>query len=161
MATAPVIEWRNSTSPFAVITSLALTGSGVSGAVIAGNSSNVATVRIYNNFAAAGGVASADICTLACYDDITHQGQATTEAVVNQEIGVGVINYNGSTSQADPSGAYYRIGGTTKHLVPTNNFSISGTGSNYITVVLVVLPYVSASAGSRSVGVWLEYNSTA
>lgn len=159
MATAPTIEWRNSTSPFATISSLALTGSGTGGAIFAGNGSNVATVRVYNNFAAAASIADATSCTLACYDDTTHQGQMTSGIILL----VNVINYNGSTSGADAgSPTFFQISGTNnKHPVPTNGGTISGSGSNYITVQVAVFAASTASAGSVSVGLWLEYTSTA
>src|SRR4051812_14039328 len=103
MPTSPVVEFRNPTTPFAVITSLPLVGTGFSGAIPAGTTSNFLTVRIYNNFAAAGSVADALNCVLTSYDDVTHQSQGTIVPVTGQYLHVQVMDYNGVTTGADTS----------------------------------------------------------
>jgi hypothetical protein len=158
MPTSPVVEFRNPTTPFAVITSLPLTGTGFSGAIPAGTTSNVLTVRIYNNFAAAGSVADALNCVLTSYDDVTHQSQGTIVPVTGQYLHVQVMDYNGVTTGADTS--TFGIGGTVKHPVPTNSGTISGTGANYITVNVTAVVPANATQGAVSQGFWLEYSST-
>lgn len=159
MSTSPVIEWRNPTTPFAVITSLAMTGSGYSGAIPVGTTSTSAPIRVYNNFLAASGIADATSCTLACYDDTTHQGTGITAPVTNFYLQVLVTNYNGVTTGADT--LYYNLGGSIKHLVPVNSGTLSGTGSNYFSVTVQITVPASATQGSASQGLWLEYSSTA
>jgi hypothetical protein len=159
MPTSPVVEWRNPTTPFAVITSLALTGSGASGAVPLGTSSTVASIRVYNNFLAAGGIADATNCILASYDDTTHQGTAITPPTTGLYLSVQVTNYNGVTTGADT--LYYLLGGSTKHVVPVNAALLSGTGSNYFSINLQVTIPSTAAQGATSQGLWLEYSSTA
>jgi hypothetical protein len=159
MSTSPVVEWRSSTTPFAVITSLAMTGSGYSGAIPLGTVSATATIRVYNNFAAAGGIADATNCILATYDDTTHQGLAISAPVTGLYLSVQVLDYNGTTTGADS--VAYLIGGGTKHAVPVNSGTLSGSGSNYFTIVLEIAIPSTAAQGSLSQGLWLEYSSTA
>jgi hypothetical protein len=159
MATSPVVEWRNVGSPNAVITSLAMTGSGFSGAIPIGTNSSTITARVYNNFAAAGGIADATNCILASYDDTTHQGTAITAATTGLYLGVQVNDYNGTTTGADS--LFYAIGGSTKHTVPVNSGLLSGTGANYFTVTFQLSIPASAAQGAVSQGVWLEFSSTA
>lgn len=159
MTSAPVIEWRSSITPFGTIASVAITGSGSSGAVPIGTSSNVATVRLYNNFAAAGSIADATSCVLTSYDDTVHQGIATTVPVTSQYLLVQVVNYNGSTTSADTQ--YFAIGGSTRHAIPTNSGTLSGTGANYVTINIKINAPSTATQGAISQGLWLEYTSTA
>ena len=155
---SPVIEWRASTTPFAVISSQAFTGSGFGGAIQVGTSSAVITVRVYNNFAAAGSIVDATNCTLAVYDDTIHQGQATTTPTTGHYVNVKVTDYNGVTTGADT--LYFPIGGLTKHAVPVNSGTIAGAVANYITVNIQIVVPTSATQGSVSQGIWLEYSST-
>jgi len=157
MAT-PVIEWRNSTNPFAVITSVALAGTGLSGAIPVGTSSNVATVRVYNNFAAAGSIADATSCILAVYDDTSHQGVAINSPTTGLYIQVEVTDYNGVTTGADTN--YFALGGQTKHAIPTNSGTIAGAAANYCTVNIKAVVPANAVQGAVSWGLWLEYSST-
>lgn len=159
MVASPVIEWRIVAGPNTVITSLALTGSGYSGAIPLGTSSSVFTVRLYNNYLVAAGIADATNCILASYDDVTHQGTAITGPTLNDYLTVSVADYNGSTTGADT--LYYPIGGNTKHLVPVNNAVLSGTGSNYFTINLILVIPMTATQGLLSQGLWLEFSSTA
>lgn len=157
--TSPVIEWRASTTPYGTLSSLTFTGSGFGGAVPLGTTSNVQTVRIYNNFAAAANIADANNCSLASYDDEIHQGLATTTQVNNHYLQVQVVDYNGTTTSVDAS--YFSIGGSVKHALPTNGGTISGTGANYVTVNLKVSIPAVANNGTITQGVWLEFSSTA
>ena len=161
MSTSPVITWNSNTTPFSTITGLALTGSGSSGAVPMGTTSNVAVVRLYNNFAAAAGIADAINCVLAVYDDATHQGVATTTPATAHYLQVEVANYNGSSTGADTQ--FYAIGGmSVKHPIPTNSGTIGGTGANYVTInIQMVVPAAAPVVGPVSLGLWLEYNSVA
>ncbi len=115
-------------------------------------------MRVYNNFASVGSIADALACTLSCYDDATHQGQATTTPVTNLYLYVEVNDYNGGTTGQDV--AFFAIGGLTKHAVPTNSGTISGTGTNYITVNIKAVVPVNNSIPSITQGLWLEYSSS-
>ena len=159
MATSPVVEFRSNVTPFAVITSQAMSGSGFSGAIPAGTTSTAATIRIYNNFAAAAGIADATGCVLACYDDTTHQGVGVTTPTTGLYIQVQVTNYNGVTTGADTQ--FFGIGGQTKHPIPVNSGTISGTGANYVTINVQVVVPSNATQGAVSQGLWIEYSATA
>lgn len=161
MTSPPTIEWRASLTPFAVITSQAFSGSGFSGAVPAGTTSGALTVRIYNNFLAVASIADATNCVLAVYDDVVHQGTAVTTPAVALYVQAKVLDYNGVTTGADS--AYVGLGGSTKHAVPVNGGVLAGSGSatNYVTVSLQIVVPSTATQGSISQGIWLEYNSSA
>lgn len=162
MATSPVVEWRAATSPFSVLASIALTGTGVGGAIPLGTNSFPVTVRVYNNFGQLSGVADAQNCVLAVYDDAVHQGQSTTSAVTGTYLQVQVLDYDGTTTGADL--AYYPIGGTTKHPVPVNGGTLQGAGAgtntHYVEVSVQITAPATAFAGQVSQGLWLEYSST-
>lgn len=155
---SPIVEWRSSTSPNAVVISQALIGSGYNGAVPMGTSSVVATLRLYNNFPGVNGITDATSCVLAAYDDAINQGNATTPAAKNKYLHVKVLDYNGIVTNADTQ--YYGIGGTTKHPIPTNGGTIEGATPSYVTVNLKIVAPTNAVQGSVSQGVWLEYNTT-
>jgi hypothetical protein len=155
-ANQPVIEFRASTTPFATLASLALTGSGYAGAIPLGQSSSIATLRIYNNFANAGSIHDAFDCVLASYDDASTWSSAVTVPVTQLWLSVEVQNYNGSTTGADSS--FDAIGGQDKHAVPTNGGTIAGATASYITVALFVTVPATATASSVTQGLWLEYN---
>lgn len=159
MTLSPTIEWRNPTTPFATFTSLAFTGSGYNNSIPVGTSSNAITFRIYNNFANAASIDDAHQCVLAVYDDGTHQGTALTPASLGHYVEVKITNYNGSTTDADPD--FIGIGGSVKHLLPTNSGAISGSGTNYITVIIQITVPAIATQGAVTQGLWLEYTSTA
>ena len=160
MVLSPVITWTTSTTPFPALTSLAFTGAGPGGAIPMGTTSGSQTVRLYNNFAAASSIADATGCVLAIYDDAVHQGIATGVPSLSFFAQVQVLNYNGGITGADA--LFYPIGGITKHPVPTNGGTISGTGANYVTVSLqIVIPASASVQGLLSQGIWLEYNSIA
>lgn len=159
MALSPIVEWRAATTPFAPVSSLALTGVGYSGAIPAGTASSVVTLRIYNNFGAVGSVVDALNCVLASYDDTLHQGVGTSAPVVGHYLTVQVMTYNASTTGADS--VPYGVGGGTKHLVPVNGGTISGTGANYLTVQVQGTIPALATQGAVSQGLWLEYSATA
>jgi hypothetical protein len=135
-----------------------MTGSGAGGAITAGTSSNVQTIRIYNNFAGAGSIHDAVNCLLASYDNIAVQGLATTDPVTQAWLQVEVLSYDGNVTGADV--AYTAIGGSAKHPVPVNSGVIAGGAAHYIQVsVKIVVP--SLGAGSAiSQGLWLEYSFT-
>lgn len=156
---SPVVEWRNATTPFAVISSVAFTGTGFSGAIPVGSNSSSVTIRIYNNFANAANIADAVLCTLAVYDDTVHQGQATSKATTGFYVQVQCTDYNGNTTGGDTQ--FVGIGGQTKHQIPVNGGTIGGTGTNYVTVVIQIAVPSTASQGSVSQGLWLEYTATA
>lgn len=158
MASSPVIEWRAATTPFATLSSIALTGTGFGGAVPVGTSSGVVTVRVYNNFLVAAGIADALNCVVAVYDDPTHQGIAINPSTTGLYTQVQVLNYNNTGLGADT--AYFRVGGTTKHAIPTNGGTISGNGSNYVTLNIKVAVPPKAIQGAVSQGIWIEYSST-
>lgn len=160
MASAPVISWRSNTTPFGVISSVALTGSGTSGAVTANDGlSNSSVIRVYNNFAAAGSIADALNGQFASYDDTTHQGTSATYPVANQLMILQVLNYNGSTAGVG-GGAF--VGGSSAKLVSSaNSGTLSGTGSNYLTLNVQVVVPLSMTPGAYSQGLWYEYDSTA
>lgn len=159
MATSPIVEWRNSTSPFASIASLAITGSGYNGAIPVGTSSSVMTVRVYNNFVNTTGIADATNCVIACYDDTIHQGTAVNPETVGQYVGVSITDYNGTTTGGDTT--FFQIGGSIKHPVAVNAGTIVGASSNYITVQIQVIIPQNAAQGSVTQGLWIEYSSTA
>lgn len=159
MASPPTIEWRASTTPFGTLSSLAFTGSGFSGAIPAGTTSGVQTVRIYNNFAAAASIADATSCVIAVYDDTVHQGSATTAATTGLYVNTKVLDYNGTTTGAD--GSYVAVGGSAKHTIPVNGAVLGGAVANYVTVSFEIVVPSTATQGSVSQGIWLEYNSVA
>lgn len=159
MASPPVIEWRQVTSPNSVISSQAFSGSGYSGAIPAGTNSNVVQMRVYNNFSNAASIADATNAVLACYDDTVHQGLAQTTPTTSKYVQVEVVDYNGGTTGQDTT--YYPIGGSTKHAVPVNSGTIGGASPNYVTVNIQIAVPSNATQGSVSQGLWLEYNSTA
>ena len=159
MTASPVVEWRSNVSAFPVITSMALTGTGSGGAIPVGTTSSTVTARLYNNFAAAGGIADALNCVLAVYDDTVHDGLALTAATLGQYVQVEVTLYNGSGTGADS--VFYAIGGSVKHPIPTNSGTISGTGANYVTIVIQYVVPSTATQGAVSQGLWVEYSSTA
>src|SRR4029077_5136010 len=158
MASSPVIEWRSSVTPFGVVSTQALAGGGFGGAIPVGSTSNVVTMRLYNNFAAASSIADALSCVLALYDDVIHQGTAVSTPAVSQYIQVQVLDYNGGTTGGDTN--YYGIGGQTKHPIPVNGGTLGGAVANYCTInIRAVLPSTSTQ-GSVSLGLWVEYSST-
>lgn len=159
MPTSPVIEWRVATTPFAVLTSSAITGSGSGGSIPVGSTSNTLVVRLYNNFAAASGIADALSCVLAVYDDTVHSGVATQASSTGLYVQVEVIDYNGVTTGQDT--LYVGIGGSTKHAIPVNTGTIGGTGANYVTINIQVVVPSTSTQGAVSQGIWVEYNSTA
>lgn len=156
---APIMEWRNAASPNAVVTSVAISGSGYNGAIPTGTSSTPVTLRLYNNFANASNIADALNCRIACYDDTVHQGVAVNPPALLLYVSIQVTDYNGLALGADTQ--HYGIGGGVKHAIPTNGGTISGTGSNYVSVSLQVSVPANATQGGVSQGVWLEYSSTA
>jgi hypothetical protein len=119
----------------------------------------VTSIRVYNNFSAAGGIADATNCILACYDDTTHQGTAITAPCTNFYLSVEVTDYNGVTTGQDT--LYYNLGGSAKHSVPVNSGTLSGTGANYFSINVLITVPATATQGAASQGLWLEYNSTA
>lgn len=123
-----------------------------------GTNSTPVTVRVYNNFLAAGSIADALSCVLACYDDVIHQGTAVNTPTTGLYVQVEVLDYNGSVTGADST--YYAIGGATKHAIPTNSGTISGSGANYIEVSIQIAIPATATQGSVSQGLWIEYSST-
>ncbi len=157
---SPTVEWRASTPSYTVQTAIAPTGSGYGGAIPLGTSSNVITLRLYNNFQGGGGIADAVSCVLACYDDTLHQGQATTLPVTNAYLAVSVADYNGTTTGSD-GGTYYAIGGSVKHPVPVNSGTIGGATTNYVTINIKIVVPSSATQGAVTQGLWVEYTATA
>lgn len=157
---SPTIEWRASTTPFAVQTGLGFTGSGYGGAIPVGTNSNIVTVRLYNNFQGGGGIADATSCVLACYDDAIHSGLALSTPTTGLYLQVMVIDYNGVTTGQDTQ--WYGIGGTgTKHAIPVNGGTIGGASTNYVTIQIRYSIPANATQGAVSQGVWLEYNASA
>jgi hypothetical protein len=159
MASSPVVEWREVVSPNSVVGTLALTGSAFSGAIPVGTSSNVVSIRVYNNFAAATGIADALSCVLAAYDDAIHEGQATSTPTSAKYLQVSVTDYNGISTGGDGS-IYYAIGGATKHTLPVNGGTLGGGAANYATVNLKVVIPATATQGNIVQGLWIEYSST-
>lgn len=158
MASSPVVEWRQVASPNSVVSTFPLSGSAFSGAIPVGTSSNVFTLRVYNNFAVASSIADALSCVLAVYDDTIHEGQTVAVATSAKYVNVQVTDYNGISTGADS--AYYAIGGATKHPLPVNGGTLGGATANYATInVKVVIP-TTATQGSISQGLWIEYSST-
>jgi hypothetical protein len=158
MTFSPVMEWRAAITPFAVITNQAFTGSGFAGAIPVGTNSGAVTIRLYNNFAAAASIADALNCTLACYDDTVHQGIAINPQTTGLYTQIQVLDYNGVTTGADA--LYYAIGGQTKHALPTNSGTVSGSGANYVEVSIRISIPANATQGSAGGGLWVEYSST-
>jgi hypothetical protein len=154
----PVIEYRSNTTPFPVLTSLTLTGSGGGGSIVAGQSSTPVTIRIYNNFAAAGSIDDAVNCVLAAYDNIAVQGLATIDPVTQAWCQVEVLSYDGNSTGADL--AYTAIGGSAKHPVLVNSGTLSGSGAHYIQVSLKIVVPSLASGSATTQGFWLEYSFT-
>jgi hypothetical protein len=155
---SPVIEWRAVANPNGIVSTQGLTGGGFGGAIPVGTSSTIFTARLYNNFAAAAGIADALSCVLAVYDDTTHQGSAVTNVASQHYIQVEVIDYNGVTTNGDT--VFYPIGGSTKHPIPVNGGTLGGAVANYCTVNIQAVIPSTASQGSVSVGLWCEYSST-
>lgn len=159
MASPPVIEWRASTTPFAVVSSLAFVGTGFGGAIPSGTTSTSQQIRIYNNFTNAASIADATNCTLAVYDDTVHQGLATSTPTTAKYVQVEVNDYNGTTTGQDT--VFFPIGGSVKHLIPVNGGTIGGSATNYVTVTIQIAIPSSATQGAIAQGIWVEYNSTA
>src|SRR5258707_3455334 len=136
MASPPTIEWRASTTPFAVVSSLAFVGTGFGGAIPSGTISTSQQVRIYNNFTNAASIADATNCTLAVYDDTVHQGLASTTPTTTKYVQVEVNDYNGTTTNQDV--VFFPIGGSSKHLIPVNSGTIGGSGTNYVTLTIQI-----------------------
>jgi hypothetical protein len=157
MPTAPIIEFRSDTNPFAVLSSIPLAGAGLSGAIVAGTSSAVVQIRIYNNFANTGGIHDAINCDLASYDDATHQGSQVTAPVSQQWLQVSVQSYGGVTTGNDGT-TFFPIGGNTRHAIPVNFGVLAGAAPHYIQVQLKVVVPALASATSVTQGLWLEYD---
>lgn len=158
MPTSPVIEWRDPVTPANVLSTLPLSGQGYAGSIPVGTSSSVATVRIYNNYVAASGVVDAYNCVLAVYDDAIHQGTAVTPPTTGLYLQVQVVDYNGVTTGGDTS--FFALGGQTKHPIPVNGAVLSGTGANYLTVNVQAVVPSTATQGSITQGVWLEYSAS-
>lgn len=153
---SPVIEWRAATTPFAVLTSIALTGTGYQGAIPCGTTSTAVTVRIYNNFLGVGSIADALNCVLAVYDDTVHQGVGINPPTTGLYIQVQVTDYNGNNTGADAQ--YYAVGGQSKHPISVNAGTIGGAVTNYVSVnVKAVIPS-GATQGPVSQGLWVEFN---
>ncbi len=157
---SPVVEWRASTFPFAVQSSVAFTGAGVGGAIPLGTSSNTVTLRLYNNFVGGGGIADAVSCVLASYDTALTQGSSSTPAVTGAYLQVSVVDYNGVTTGND-NAVFYAIGGNTKHPIPVNSGTIGGSSTNYVTLLVKIVVPTSATQGAISQGLWVEYTATA
>lgn len=155
MGYAPVIEFRDSTDGSTVLSSIQLTGTGYNSSILIGESSNVYTSRVYNNYAAVGTAGDAINCALAVYDSVSQQGYATTVPIQQTWLQVSVTDYNGVTTNADTQ--YYPIGGTQKHAIPTNTGTISASGANYITVGMKLVVPSSAPAQVGTIGLFLEY----
>lgn len=155
--TPPTIEFRADGSPNGVLSSVSLLGSGYSGSIIAGSTSSVYLLRIYNNFIAAGGIPDAINCVLTSYDDATHQGSQVSSPVQQQWLNVNVISYNGTTTGGDGA-TYYPVGGFTKHAVPVNGGTLGGSVANYIQVNIKVIIPALATSTVVSQGLWLEYS---
>src|SRR5258708_27787884 len=116
----PIIDFRDPNNPAGgALTNLALTGTGAGNAVVAGQVSTPSSVRIYNNYAQAGGISDALNCVLAAYDDATHQAIAVTVPTVQTCLHASVTNYNGvgTNNDSDAFGAavYYPIARSQKH----------------------------------------------
>lgn len=158
MASPPTIEWRDSSSPYAVLTGIAFSGSGYAGAIPVGTISSQVVVRLYNNFAGASGIADAYNCVLAVYDDPIHQGVGITPATTGKYLQVEVTDYNGVTTGGDT--LFYALGAQTKHPMPVNGGILSGSGANYATIVMQVAVPATATQGSITQGVWLEYSAS-
>jgi hypothetical protein len=154
--TPPVIDFRDPTNLANPLASYTLVGTGVGGSIPAGSTSTPYTLRIYNNYAGAAGIADATNCVLAAYDSGSTRGGMTTPAVLGTWLQVEVINYNGVTVGADTQ--FYAIGGTVKHSVPTNTGTIAGSAANFITVTVQVVIPANASGANINQGLWLECN---
>src|SRR5260370_41690256 len=119
----PIIDFRDPNNPAGgALTNLALTGTGAGNAVVAGQVSTPSSVRIYNNYAQAGGISDALNCVLAAYDDATHQAIAVTGPTLQTWLQSPVTNYNGvgTNNDSDPFGApgYYPSEASHNHAVP-------------------------------------------
>lgn len=158
MTSSPVVEFRAAGSPNGVISNVAFTGTGFGGAIPIGTTSTVQTIRLYNNFANAAGVADATSCVLAVYDDPIHQSLAISTPTTKAYVQVQVADYNGDSTSGDSQ--FYPIGGQSKHALPTNGGTLSGTGTNYVTINIQVAVLPGATAGAVSQGLWVEYTST-
>lgn len=156
MGYTPVISYNNTTTPYTALSSIQLIGSGYNSSILIGQSSNVFTCRIYNNFGNSATVGNAINCVLAAYDSSANQGYATTLPIQQKWLQVSVQDYNGTTTNAD-NGAYYPIGGTQKHPVTPNSGIISASGPNYITVNMKLVIPSSAPAQVGTIGLFLEY----
>lgn len=158
MTVSPVIEWRAVASPNGTVSSLTFLGNGFNGAIPAGTSSSQVTIRLYNNFANAASVADALNCVLAIYDDTVHQGLAQNGPTTSQYVQVQCVDYNGNTGGADTQ--FFAIGSSVKHSIPMNSGTISGSTPNYVTIILQIVVPSTATQGSVSQGLWIEYSST-
>lgn len=155
--TAPVIAFTNASGT--PIASLALTGTGAGGAVVAGTTSTAATIRIYNNKGGGGTISDAFSCVLAAYDNATIPNGAATLPISGTWLQVLVNDYNGTTTGQDT--VYTAIGGGQAHGVPVNGGRIvGGVGGNYITTFVQVAVPITGSAAAYSPGLWLLYSYT-
>lgn len=155
----PVIEFRADAGPNGVLASIPLSGNGANGAIVAGQSSGITIIRIYNNFAVAAGIHDATNCVLASYDDASNQGSQLTAPVQQQWLNVSVTTYNGVTTGGDGT-TFFPIGGNTKHAVPVNGGVLPGAAANYIQVQLKAVIPALAALTNISQGLWLEYSFT-
>src|SRR5579859_7233002 len=97
MASAPVIDFRLPASLSSPISSVTFIGTGPNNTIVIGGTSSPITLRIYNNYAGAGGIADATNCELSSYDgsDLTFLGVATITPVISQWMQAQVNNFNG------------------------------------------------------------------
>src|SRR6185437_10936576 len=131
--TQPVIDFRDPTSPGTPLASLTITGSGAGGAITAGTTSSVATIRIYNNYTQTNGISDALNCVLAVYDGAAsqYQGQAITNPTSQTWMQLSIVDFCGATNGGDydltNNAIFYPVGGSTKHAFSINGGSLNGS----------------------------------
>lgn len=152
---APSFSLRTDDVSHSNVFTVQMTGSGPNGSITLGTTSNPVTLRLYNNYAGAGGIGTAYNVTFSSYDDDTNWGVFSTEPVTEGWLQIKVLNYDGSTTNADTQ--WYALGGLNKHIMPMNSAQIAGNVSHYVTFMLQVSVPLSTSTYSVFQALWVEY----
>ena len=127
---APDITFRRSVTPYDVLAAAAYVQSTLGGnnlPVLQGESSNILIFRIYNNYAAAAGIASAVNVRVTTFDTVDPGSHTATKSVIAQEW-IRVYE-NGYGENATPPGLYSRYIGLDTAVGAQGNFYVPEFGS--------------------------------
>ncbi len=131
MAAQPIITFRSSVAPYAALTSLAFqdTFYGTVFPILNGNSSDVLTFRIYNNFGLSAGISNALNVTVSVYDQAAATSASTAPA---SQMWTHIFEDMYGESTAGVSYGYTSYAGTDTPIGGTNSYAIeqSSDGSN-------------------------------